>query len=106
MNAERGKVGITPIEALTLHGLRRGAAILSEATGATASETAGQLGHKNPTITTGIYMVAMKHRARLSQAERAAFAEAIAWASMGTCAHSTASNPYRHRKPKVPKPHR
>jgi hypothetical protein len=34
-------------------------------------------------------MVAMKHRARLSQAERAAFAEAIAWASMGTSAHST-----------------
>jgi integrase len=88
-NAELVKAGITPIEALTLHGLRRGAAILSEATGATASETAGQLGHKNPTITTGIYMVAMKHRARLSQAERAAFAEAIAWASMGTSAQST-----------------
>ena len=34
-------------------------------------------------------MVAMKHRARLSQAERAAFAEAIAWASMGTSAEST-----------------
>jgi hypothetical protein len=34
-------------------------------------------------------MVAMKHRARLSQAERAAFAEAIAWASMGTSARST-----------------
>jgi integrase len=67
----------------TLHGLRRGAAILSEATGATASETAGQLGHKNPTITTGIYMVAMKHRARLSQAERAAFAEAITWGLNG-----------------------
>jgi integrase len=83
-NAELAKVGISTIEALTLHGLRRGAAILSEATGATASETAGQLGHKNPTITTGIYMVAMKHRARLSQAERTAFAEAVEWASMGT----------------------
>jgi hypothetical protein len=70
------------------HGLRRGAAILSEATGATASETAGQLGHKNPTITTGIYMVAMKHRARLSQAERTAFAEAVEWASMGTSAQT------------------
>jgi Phage integrase family len=58
-NVELVQAGITPIEALTLHGLRRGAAILSEATGATASETAGQLGHKNPTITTGIYMVAM-----------------------------------------------
>jgi hypothetical protein len=34
-------------------------------------------------------MVAMKHRARLPQAERAAFAEAIAWASMGTSAQST-----------------
>ena len=33
-------------------------------------------------------MVAMKHRARLSQAERTAFAEAIAWASMGTSAQS------------------
>jgi integrase len=88
-NVELVQAGITPIEALTLHGLRRGAAILSEATGATASETAGQLGHKNPTITTGIYMVAIKHRARLSQAERAAFAEAIAWVSMGTSAQST-----------------
>lgn len=88
-NVELVKAGITPIEALTLHGLRRGAAILSEATGATPSETAGQLGHKNPTITTGIYMVAVKHRSRLSQAERAAFAEAIAWASMGTSAQST-----------------
>jgi len=87
-NVELTNAGITPIEALTLHGLRRGAAILSEATGATASETAGQLGHKNPTVTTGIYMVAMKHRARLSQAERTAFAEAIAWASMGTSAQS------------------
>ena len=88
-NVELVKAGITPIEALTLHGLRRGAAILSEASGATASETAGQLGHKNPTITTGIYMVAIKHRARLSQAERAAFAEAITWVSMGTSAQST-----------------
>lgn len=88
-NVELVQAGITPIEALTLHGLRRGAAILSEATGATASETAGQLGHKNPTITTGIYMVATKHRSRLSQAERAAFSEAVAWASMGTSAHST-----------------
>jgi integrase len=99
------EAGITPIEALTLHGLRRGAAILSEATGATASETAGQLGHKNPTITTGIYMVAMKHRARLSQAERAAFAEAIAWASMGTSAHSTGLELVPARKPKAPRPH-
>lgn len=49
----------------------------------------GALGHKNPTITTVIYMVAMKHRARLSQAERAAFAEAISWASIGTSAQST-----------------
>ena len=87
-NVELGEKGIPTIEALTLHGLRRGAAILSEATGATASETAGQLGHKNPTITTGIYMVAMKHRARLSQAERAAFAEAVSWASMGTSAQT------------------
>jgi hypothetical protein len=71
-----------------LHGLRRGAAILSEATGVTASETAGQLGHRNPTITTSIYMVAMKHRAPLSQAERAAFAEAVSWASMGTGAQT------------------
>jgi integrase len=89
-NAQLAETGIPIIEALTLHGLRRGAAILSEATGATASETAGQLGHKNPTITTGIYMVAVKHRARLSQAERAAFAEAVSWASMGTSAQTTA----------------
>jgi hypothetical protein len=87
-NVELAKPGISTIEALTLHGLRRGAAILSEATGATASETAGQLGHRNPTITTGIYMVAMKHRARLSQAERAAFAEAVSWASMGSSAQT------------------
>lgn len=43
----------------------------------------------DPRLPTGIYMVAMKHRARLSQAERAAFAEAITWASMGTSAQST-----------------
>jgi integrase len=42
----------------------------------------------NPTITTGIYMVATKHRARLSQAERAAFDEAIEWASLGTSAQT------------------
>lgn len=77
---------MSTIEALTLHGLRRGAAMLSEATGATASETAGQLGHKNPTITTSVYMVAAKHRARLSQAERTAFAKAVSWASFGTSA--------------------
>jgi hypothetical protein len=86
--AELAKAGISTIEALTLHGLRRGAAILSEATGTIASETAGQLGQRNPTITTGIYMVATKHRARLSQAERAAFAEAVSWASMGTSAQT------------------
>ena len=79
---------ITPIEALTLHGLRRGAAILSEATGATASETAGQLGQE-PNDHDGHLHGRHKHRARLSQAERAAFAEAIAWASMGTSAQST-----------------
>jgi hypothetical protein len=49
----------------------------------TFASLGGQLGHKNPTITTGIYLVAMKHRARLSQAERVAFAEAVAWASNG-----------------------
>jgi integrase len=85
-NRELERLGIPTIDALTLHGLRRGAAMLSEATGATASETAGQLGHKTPSITTSVYMVAAKHRARLSQAERVAFAQAIAWASLGTSA--------------------
>jgi hypothetical protein len=33
-------------------------------------------------------LVALKHRARRSQAERAAFAEAVEWASMGPSAHS------------------
>jgi integrase len=92
-NVELERLGIPTIEALTLHGLRRGAAMLSEATGATASETAGQLGHKTPTITTSVYMVAAKHRARLSQAERTAFEEALAWASMGTSAQTTALAP-------------
>jgi integrase len=92
-NVDLEEAGISTIEALTLHGLRRGAAILSEATGATASETAGQLGHKNPTITTGIYMVAIKHRARLSQVERAAFEEALSWASMGTSAQTAGLAP-------------
>ena len=43
-NAELAKAGISTIAALTLHGLRRGAAILTEATGATASETPGSSG--------------------------------------------------------------
>jgi integrase len=87
-NVELVKLRIMPIEALTLHGLRRGAAILSEATGATASETAGQLGHKNPTITTGIYMVAMKHRAPFAgRAGRLRRGDCLA--AMGTSAQST-----------------
>jgi integrase len=94
-NVELEQLGIPTIEALTLHGLRRGAAMLLEATGATASETAGQLGHKTPTITTSVYMVAAKHRARLSRAERTAFEEALSWASMGTSAQTTTLVPLR-----------
>lgn len=58
-----------------------------------------------PRLPTGIYMVAMKHRARLSQADRAAFAQAIAWASMGTSAQSTGLELVPAPEPKVPRPH-
>ena len=35
-----------------------------------------------------VYLHASRHRARLTQAEREAFAEAVEWASMGTSAQT------------------
>ena len=80
--------GITPIEDLTLHGLRHGYVMLQEAIGVTASETAGQVGHKSVGVTMNVYLHASRHRARLTQAEREAFSEAAEWGSMGTSAQT------------------
>ena len=82
--------GGLPIEDLTLHGLRHGYVMLQEAIGVTASETAGQVGHKSVGVTMNVYLHASRHRARLTQAEREAFAEAVVWGSMGTSAQTPA----------------
>ena len=57
-------------------------ALIAEATGKPLSYFLGDEQPPTPEV------VAMKHRARLSQSERAAFAEAISWASMGTSAQT------------------
>jgi hypothetical protein len=41
-----------------------------------------QIGHENPTFTLAVYAQAVKHREKLTAAERNAYDEAIEWARM------------------------
>lgn len=42
-----------------------------------------QIGHENPTFTLAVCAQAVKHREKLTDAERSAYDEAIDWARMG-----------------------
>jgi len=73
-NVELERLGIELIGSVPLHGLRR--------TYATLRVLSAQIGHENPTFTLAVYAQAVKHREKLTDAERGAYDEAIEWASM------------------------
>lgn len=75
---------IDPIGPVSPHGLRRTCATLRCAAGDDPVYIASQLGHEDPTFTLRVYAQAVKHRAKLTAAERKAYDEAIEWARMGT----------------------
>lgn len=83
-NVELSRLGIDPIGGVPLHGLRRTYATLRVLAGDDVVYVSSQIGHENPTFTLAVYAQAVKHREKLTDAERAAFDEAIEWARMGT----------------------
>jgi integrase len=82
-NVELERLGIEPIGSVPLHGLRRTYATLRVLTGDDVVYVSSQIGHENPTFTLAVYAQAVKHREKLTAAERKAFDEAIEWARMG-----------------------
>ena len=44
---------------------------------------ASQLGHTDPSFTLRVYAQAVRHRSKLTPAEREAFDEAVIWAQLG-----------------------
>lgn len=83
-NDELVKKGISPIGAVTFHGLRRTYASLRCACGDDIRYAADQLGHEDPRFTLRVYAQATKRRERLARPQREAFDRAIEWALMGT----------------------
>jgi integrase len=82
-NVELDRLGIEPIGSVPLHGLRRTYATLRVLAGDDVVYVSSQIGHENPTFTLAVYAQAVKHREKLTAAERKAFDEAIDWARMG-----------------------
>jgi len=82
-NVELERLGIDPIGPVPLHGLRRTYATLRVLAGDDVVYVSSQIGHENPTFTLSVYAQAVKHREKLTAAERTAFNEALEWARMG-----------------------
>lgn len=82
-NVALARLGIDPIGPVPLHGLRRTYATLRVLAGDDVVYVSSQIGHENPTFTLAVYAQAVKHREKLTAAERAAFDEAVEWARMG-----------------------
>jgi len=75
-------LGIDPIGRVSPHGLRRTYASLRVAAGDDPVYVSGQLGHADHEFTLNVYAQVVKHRERLTAAERAQYARAVEWASM------------------------
>ena len=67
---------------MPLHGLRRTYATLRVLAGDDVVYVSAQIGHENPTFTLAVYAQAVKHREKLTDAERSAYDQAIEWARM------------------------
>ena len=91
-NVELDRLGIELIGSVRLHGLRRTYATLRVLAGDDVVYVSAQIGHENPTFTLAVYAQAVKHREKLSDAERGAYDEAIDWSAMG----ATVDAPFRH----------
>ena len=65
-----------------MHGLRRTYATLRVLAGDDVVYVSSQIGHEDPTFTLAVYAQAVKHREKLTAAERKAYDEAIEWAAM------------------------
>ena len=76
-------VGIPPIPRISPHGLRRTYASLRCVCGDDPVYVASQLGHTDPTFTLRVYAQAVRHRSKLTPAEREAFDRAVDWAYLG-----------------------
>lgn len=75
--------GIEPIPLISPHGLRRTYASLRCVCGDDPVYVASQLGHTDPSFTLRVHAQAVKHRSKLTPAEREAFDEAVIWAQLG-----------------------
>ena len=80
---ELDRLGLDPIGQVPLHGLRRTHATLRVLAGDDVVYVSSQIGHENPTFTLAVYAQAVKHREKLTDAERDAFDEAIEWVRTG-----------------------
>ena len=89
-NAELAKDGITAIDAVTFHSLRRTAASLRCACGDDLAYTSAWLGHTDPRFTLKVYARATRRRERLSGAHLREYNRAIEWAGMGDASTSRA----------------
>ena len=78
------ELDISPIGALTFHGLRRTFASLRCACGDDMRYTADQLGHEDARFTMSVYALAVTRRDRMGRAQREAFDRAVEWAAMGS----------------------
>lgn len=77
-------LGIEPIGKVSPHGLRRTFASLRTAAGDDPVYIAAQIGHEDVGFTLRVYAQAVKHRQRLTDAERTQYELALEWARMGT----------------------
>jgi len=92
-NPKLAEQKLEPIGAATLHGLRRLFATLRVVSGDDPVYVASQLGHTDPAFSLRVYAQAVKHRQRLTPAERKAYDEALLWAQLGTNPVETAPEP-------------
>jgi integrase len=83
-NVKLAKDGISVIEPVTFHSLRRTYASLRCAAGDDVRYTAAQIGHEDPRFTLRVYTQATKRRERLSGPHLRAYDRALEWARMGT----------------------
>lgn len=96
--------GIDPIPMICPHGRRRTCASLRCVCGDDPVYVASQLGHTDPTFTLRVYAQAVRHRSKLTPAERSAFEEAVIWARLGADpaydllggVHATEATPHEH----------
>ena len=94
-NVELERLGIEPIGSVPLHGLRRTYATLRVLAGDDVVYVSSQIGHENPTFTLAVYAQAVKHREKLTAAEREAYDEAIEWAAMAATVEAPEEAPSR-----------